>query len=292
MNYTEEAALFACAGDKLLGILAKPAVPAETGVIVIVGGPQYRVGSHRQFVLLSRALAAAGYPVLRFDYRGMGDSEGQQRDFDSVSADIAAAIDVLQERMPSVKQVALWGLCDGASAALLYCFETHDPRVSGLCLLNPWVRSAASLARTRVKHYYVQRLKQKEFWTKLLQGGVALKALTGLMGNIRLALNGVGNPAASASASIQQPFQQRMAAAWDGYTHNILLLLSGEDYTAKEFLDYAKKDAAWKNALRHPRLERHDLQGVDHTFSSNASRALVAEQTLGWLECQTVQRNV
>ena len=278
MNYTEETALFACAGDNLLGILAKPETPSETGVIVIVGGPQYRVGSHRQFVLLSRALAAAGYPVLRFDYRGMGDSEGQQRDFEAVSADISAAIDVLQDRMSSVKQVALWGLCDGASAALLYCFETHDPRVSGLCLLNPWIRSEASLARTQIKHYYVQRLMQKEFWNKLLRGGVAIRACAGLMRNIRMA---AATPDRSASA--QQPFQQRMAGAWDRFSGSFLLLLSGEDYTAKEFLEYASKDAVWNNALTDPRLVRHDLQGADHTFSSAASRTVVENLTLAWL---------
>ena len=287
MNYTEETALFACAGETLLGILAKPETPAETGVIVIVGGPQYRVGSHRQFVLLSRALAAAGYPVLRFDYRGMGDSEGQPRDFQAVSADIAAAIDALLERMPSVEQVALWGLCDGASAALLYCYETHDPRVSGLCLLNPWVRSEASLARTQVKHYYVQRLMQKEFWVKLLRGGVDLKALTGLMRNIRVAFNGTvdSDEVASASASgrltaSQLPFQHRMAAAWNSFNGRIFLLLSSEDYAAKEFLEYASKDIARKNAFVHPRLVRHDVHGVDHTFSSAVSRAKAEDLTL------------
>lgn len=297
MNYTEETALFACAGDQLLGILARPVTPAETGVIVIVGGPQYRVGSHRQFVLLSRALAAAGYAVLRFDYRGMGDSEGQQRGFETISADIAAAIDMLQKRTPSVKQVALWGLCDGASAALLYCFETHDPRVNGLCLLNPWVRSEASLARTQVKHYYVRRVMQPEFWIKVLRGKVAYKALAGLACNLRVSFTGVANAGSGASASdrpamSERPFQQRMAVAWDGFAGNILLLLSGEDYTAKEFLEYLSKDAAWKNALKHPHLVRHDLQGLDHTFSSNASRALVTGHTLDWLACQTVQCKV
>lgn len=281
MNYTEETAFFACAGDTLLGILAKPETPLKTGVIVIVGGPQYRVGSHRQFVLLSRTLAAAGYAVLRFDYRGMGDSEGEQRDFETVTADIAAAIDAMQQRLPAVKQVALWGLCDGASAALLYCDETRDQRVRGLCLLNPWVRSEASLARTQVKHYYVQRLMQKEFWSKLLRGGVAPKVLSGLVRNIRLAFTGArGSGPFGRSAAAKQLFQYRMAIAWDNFDGSIFLLLSGDDYTAKEFLEYVHTDAAWKNALTHPRLVRHDLKGADHTFSSVASRTKAENLTL------------
>jgi exosortase A-associated hydrolase 1 len=286
MIYTEETALFACEGDTLLGILAKPEMPAETGVVVIVGGPQYRVGSHRQFVLLSRTLADAGYAVLRFDYRGMGDSTGAQRDFEAVSADIAAAIDALQQRLPSIKQVALWGLCDGASAALLYCHETHDPRVSGLCLLNPWLRSEASLARTQVKHYYTRRLLQKEFWLKLLRGGVALKALPGLVRNIRVAFTAARGSVATAS---QQPFQHRMATAWNAFNGNMFLLLSGDDYTAKEFLEYTSKDAAWKNALTHPRLIRHNLPGADHTFSSAVSRAKAEDLTLSWV-CKSLAR--
>lgn len=285
MKYTEETALFDCGGEVLLGILAKPETPAQTGVIVVVGGPQYRVGSHRQFVLLSRALATAGFAVLRFDYRGMGDSEGEQRDFQCVSSDIATAVDVMHERIPSVKQVALWGLCDGASAALLYWNETHDPRVSRLCLVNPWLRSESSLARTQVKHYYTQRVMQKAFWTKLLRGKVAIKALAGLLRNICVAVTGARRSDATASApniskSSQQPYQQRMAAACDSFSGRILLLLSGEDYTAKEFLEYASRDAAWNNALTHPRLVRHDLQGADHTFSNTASRTQAEELTL------------
>lgn len=278
MNYTEEAVHFSCAGNTMLGVVSRPELPVETGVIVIVGGPQYRVGSHRQFVLLSRALAAAGYPVMRFDYQGMGDSQGEQRDFESVSPDIASAIDALLKQAPTVKNAVLWGLCDGASAALLYCHEMHDPRVSGLCLLNPWVRSEASLAKTQVKHYYTQRIRQKEFWIKLFSGGVAPSAIAGFIKKIQLSRS-----ASAKNAQPDQPFQERMATGWHGFAGRILLLLSAEDYTAKEFTEHANADPAWRNSMGRFHLQRHEIQGVDHTFSSAISRELVEKFTLDWL---------
>jgi exosortase A-associated hydrolase 1 len=278
MSYSEEVASFRCETSHLIGILSRPSIPLGTGVVIVVGGPQYRVGSHRQFVLLARALASAGYPVLRFDYRGMGDSEGSQRDFETVGPDIAAALDALHSRVPSVSKVVLWGLCDGASAALLYWEQTKDPRISGLCLLNPWVRSEASLARTQLRHYYTQRLRQKEFWRKLISGKVALAALSGFMRRIRLSVSGARPLALS-----QRPFQLRMAEGWNSFNGGVLLILSGDDYTAKEFLEYTRSHAAWQGALDRARLQRSDVPGVDHTFSSAASRKLAEELTLAWL---------
>ena len=189
-----------CEGQALVGLLSEPAsasasasasesdliaTPApDTGVLLIVGGPQYRVGSHRQFTLLGRALAGAGVPCLRLDYRGMGDAQGDQRDFEAVDADIAAAIDAWQREQPALKRVVLWGLCDAASAALLYVHRRRDPRVAGLCLANPWVRTATSLARAQVKHYYLDRLRQPAFWRKLLSGRVGLGAVRELLGKL------------------------------------------------------------------------------------------------------------
>jgi exosortase A-associated hydrolase 1 len=281
MNYTERAVAFACGQETLRGILAVPqGVNASVGVVVIVGGPQYRAGSHRQFVLLSRALAAARYPVMRFDYRGMGDSTGKQRDFSDVSLDVAAAIDALQSALPAIQKVALWGLCDGASAALLYCHETRDKRVRGLCLLNPWVRSEASLARAHVKHYYADRLRQKEFWIKLVSGKVAGAALAALWGNLMLAVRRSDQSKISAVT----PFQNRMALAWRNFGGGILLLLSDEDYTAKEFLEYVNSADSWKGLLQCAAVVRHDLHGADHTLSQNSSRMNVEVLTSQWLK--------
>jgi exosortase A-associated hydrolase 1 len=280
----EQALQFDCAGEALVGVLSHPSEPpavgAETAVLVVVGGPQYRVGSHRQFTLLCRALAAGGYPALRFDCRGMGDSSGALLDFEATGTDIEAAIDALQRARPSVRHVVLWGLCDGASAALLYLHDRSDPRVAGLCLVNPWVRSPESLARTHVKHYYLSRLMQADFWRKLARGEVARKAFTELARNLRLA--GRRGALASTTASTL-PFQHRMARAWQAFAGPMLLVLSGDDYTAHEFREHVRGESGWRGALEQGNVTRLDVATANHTFSEPVDARKVEEATLEWL---------
>lgn len=281
MNFVEQAFIFPCAGEKLLGIVALPESPSATGVLLMVGGPQYRVGSHRQFLLLSRALAEAGYTVMRFDYRGMGDSTGGFRDFDAVNDDVAAAIDVFQAKCPLIKQVVLWGLCDAASANLLYWDATQDERVGGMVLLNPWARSEATLAKTHIKHYYGQRLLQTEFWTKLLTGKLGIwRALRDFTTSLIYTRHFVaGNEELLAS-----PFRQRMMRAFESFPGPLLLILSGNDYTAKEFLQACQDSEPAQRALRGKHLTRFDLAMADHTFSSREWRQSVEAETLIWLQ--------
>ncbi|NUZ05182.1 hydrolase 1, exosortase A system-associated [Piscinibacter koreensis] len=274
----EQALLIDCAGERLVAIAHLPAEASSTGVVVIVGGPQYRAGSHRQFVLLARAVAAAGYAVLRFDVRGMGDSGGDVRSFEDLDADVGAAIDQLQRSAPSVRQVVLWGLCDGASAALLYCDRTGDPRVAGVCALNPWVRSEASLAKTHLKHYYRQRLLQREFWAKLLRFKVGPNAIADLLRKTAAAAAG-DRPDQDDAVS----YQQRMARGCARLKGRLLLVLSENDLTAREFADHVAGEAAWQRELALPRVERRTLEGADHTFSSLAAAAAVERITIDWL---------
>jgi exosortase A-associated hydrolase 1 len=277
MNPHEEPLVFECAGEALVGILSLPATHVRTAVVIVVGGPQYRAGSHRQFTLLARALADAGIPAMRFDHRGIGDSAGRQRPFDSIDADIGSAIDALVERLPSLERLVLFGLCDGASAALLYWHGIRDARVRGLCLVNPWVRDETSQARTTVKHYYARRLLEREFWAKLFRGQLGTAAIGELLHHIaRMRVRRANHDA--------RTFQARMASAWREFDGSLLLLLSGNDYTAKEFLEQTRGDARWAGALRHLRLERHDIEEADHTFSHLACREKMHALTLDWIE--------
>lgn len=278
----EEAFSFTCEGETLVGLLHHPtadaaASAAETGIIVIVGGPQYRAGSHRQFVHLARTLAAAGYPVLRFDVRGMGDSTGAPRSFEELSTDIRAAIDELVRRCPWMRRIVLWGLCDGASAALLYLHDRNDERVHALALANPWVRAPLTQARMQVRHYYWQRLRQREFWKKLLGGGVGVHALRDYAR--ALAMSTRRRPAEQAMLT----YQARMLAGWRNASLQTLLLLSKDDYTAREFAELSALDPSWRAATASPLVRRQVLDDADHTFSTQVHRTLVARLTREWL---------
>jgi exosortase A-associated hydrolase 1 len=276
---------FDCAGERLLGVLAEPqARRAEScGVLILVGGPQYRAGSHRQFVLLARRLAAEGVASLRFDYRGMGDSSGEARDFRAVDADIDAALTAFAQAAPHVARVVLLGLCDAASAALMHearaAHDTHDARAAGLVLLNPWVRDEVSFARVQVRHYYTARLRDATFWRKFMRGGVdGRAALRGFAERLHTAWRGRTSNDAPASA-----FQDEMAEGLRRFAGPVLLILSGNDLTAREFRDYTAQSPRWRGLLDAPRITRVDIDDADHTFSCAAWTQRVEETVLDWL---------
>ena len=277
---------FDVAGAPVLGILSLPEraeVRQRVGVLICVGGPQYRVGSHRQFVLLARRLAAAGYPTLRFDYRGIGDSDGVPRSFTEVGEDIAAASKALQDRVV-IEGVVLWGLCDAASAALL--FLNRRSRVHGLVLVNPWLRSEGSQAATQIKHYYGARFRSAEFWRKLIRGQFAWRdSIRSLAHTVRIAIRGQLARGVHADAA-EHLFQTKMANALRSFSGPVLLVLSGNDLTANEFLEYTRSDAAWSGLLDQPQITRVSLMEADHTFSCAKWRAWVEDETIRWLAGQ------
>jgi len=268
----------------LVGILSPAA--GSTGLLIVVGGPQYRIGSHRQFVKLCRAAAVQNIPAFRFDVSGMGDSSGEPTPFYQQSADIHAAISQFFLLQPQMTSVVLWGLCDGASAILLALRQQPDPRVSGLVLLNPWVRQQQSYAKTMVKHYYLKRLTNKEFWQKLFSGNFkVLQSVKSLWQNLQQANSKAVSVSNTPEASNEQNYVLHMQQSWSKLQAKVCVITSGEDLTAQEFLDLCQQQPEWHQLLQQ--AEHHHLPGANHTFSTEAWRQQVQQISCTFVLNQT-----
>jgi exosortase A-associated hydrolase 1 len=287
----EQALIFHCDGDEMVGIAHLPRAAKSIGVVFVVGGPQYRVGSHRQFTLMARALAQAGYPVLRFDYRGMGDSAGKARAFDAVDDDIAAALDALQRLQPQLRKFALFGLCDAASACMIYATR-KDARTIGLMVANPWVRSVAGEATAFLKHYYLKRFLQPTFWRNVVTGKFnVLGSIRGLIATVARARKGADAGRSEVQATIATSatatgnFVDRMLRGVQSNTMPTLLLTSQNDLTAQEFIDLSSSHDGWRRWKAHA-LVNHCTLNTDHTFSTPDGLQAAIASSIDWLHRQ------
>lgn len=277
----ERVIVFGCEGSELIGILHDAAIERQSGygVVVVVGGPQYRVGSHRQFVLLARDLARAGHVVLRFDYRGMGDSTGRSPGFENVGADLRAAVEALIRETPAVSRIAVYGLCDAASAAMIW--GVTDTRIDRLIVVNPWVRTAAGEAGAFVRHYYGRRLLQASLWKKVLSGGFAFgPAIRDLLAKVVAARRAE----APRDGGRGETFQQKMLAGFSTFNGKILVVLSEDDLTAKEFEALSGSDPAWRRSMSRSTVRVCHIPESDHTFSTLSAKESLQRTVREWLE--------
>ena len=185
----------------------------ETGLLLATGGSQTRVGSHRMYERLAKGLAERGITCLRFDRRGVGDSESEDPGFRGSGPDLAAAAAALRREAPALNRVFGFGLCDGATALTLFADEAG---LDGLVLVNPWLVEAAADAPppAAIRHHYRQRLLSLEGWKKLLTGSIDYGKL--MKGIIRISGRQSGSPLAAevvaAMARHRRPAQLILAS--------------------------------------------------------------------------------
>lgn len=281
--------VFPCGTDQLSGFLHRGSPDQKTGVVIVVaGGPQYRVGAHRQFVALARRVAAEGYPALRFDLRGMGDSSGQHRGYQHSREDISAAIDQLMAAEPQLEKVVLFGECSSASGILFYAYR--DPRVNRIALVNPWLRTHGGQAEVILKHYYLDRLTSKAFWKYVLTGKFnPLKSAASFFEVLTTYLRGrktlrTAGPTEKDTDIDNLPLPVKTAEGLRRFSGPALILMSGHDYIAREFDEVTKSSQAWAGLLSDRRVKRVDIAGADHTFSKAEWKSQAQNSLLDWMK--------
>ena len=165
---------FPCADATLAASLDE--AEGQVGVLLVTGGSQTRIGSHRMYERLAYTLANNGFPCFRYDRRGVGDSEGQDPGFRGSGPDIAAAAAAFRRHRPGLEHVIGFGLCDGATALALHGAEA---RLDGLILVNPWLVEAevGEVPPAAIRRHYRDRLLSKDGWQKIASGSISYRKL-------------------------------------------------------------------------------------------------------------------
>ena len=280
---SERAVVIDCENGPIVAVIHRPDQPAlgVTPLILVVGGPQTRVGSHRQFVLLARALCDRGIPVLRFDYQGMGDSPGEQSSFLEAVPSLKNVVNYFANEMGS-DSVAFWGLCDAVSLIFLYLDMTQDSRVSHIIALNPWVRQTKSEAQVMLRHYYLRRLVSPGFWKRVFKFDLNIGAsVKDLVINLQKAFgkNAEGQSRGSSSEVrkiyTEENYVEAMRTGLSGFRGKLSLVLSGNDLTADEFRMLLSQDNNWNEIVNERLVSKLEIDDANHTFSSERWRQQV-----------------
>jgi hypothetical protein len=158
--------------------------------------------------------------------------------------------------------------------------------VSGLVLLNPWVRTEQGVARVHLRHYYVQRLLQASLWQKVARGEFKFREAAAALAKFVLDAMGRGSSSGSVdeSPASESPLPDRVEAALRRFQGRLLLILSGNDLVAQEFNDLAKRSQNWRRLLEDRRVTRHDLPEANHTFARREWRNRVERWTEAWVK--------
>jgi exosortase A-associated hydrolase 1 len=169
---------FACEGEALVGTLDD--AEGEAGLLLVSGGNEIRAGAFAGQAQLATKVAAAGYPVFRYDRRGIGDSTGDNGGFRSSGPDIAAALAAFEAELPGLERVVGFGNCDAASALMLNGGAGCD----ALVLANPWTieHDDGALPPEAIRARYAEKLRNPRELVRLATGKVSLRKLAGGIG--------------------------------------------------------------------------------------------------------------
>ena len=255
---------FTCEGATLGGSLDE--AEGSSGLLIVTGGSQTRIGSHRMFERLAASVAAAGHPCFRFDRRGVGDSEGEDPGYKESGPDIAAALGAFRASCPQLERIVGFGLCDGGTALSLFGAQAG---IDALLLANPWFVEAETDAppAAAIKLHYRDRLMSVDGWKKLLGGSVSYKKI--LKGLLKIA------------APPPTDLAGEVARALSARSLPLTMVLARRDNTAVAAADIWNSPAY--RSIRANNPEPIFIETDSHTFARAGDEAALGEAVLGAL---------
>jgi len=175
---SEQPFFFELGEDRLFAMLHRPLTGTPKRAVVMCHAlAEEKLWSHRVYVSLARTLAQRGMAVLRFDFRGEGDSdlEFEQAGIATRIEDAVRAAGLMLELLSEMPGVVLFGHRLGGAIAAAATLEL-GARASGLIVWDPLPSGKeylAQLLRANVAAQMIQGrvTRTKEALTAALEAG-------------------------------------------------------------------------------------------------------------------------
>jgi alpha/beta superfamily hydrolase len=297
-------------GQVLFGMLHEPQRPVP-GVVVLLLSPgvKMRVAPHRMYNKMADRFVRLGYTVFRFDFHGLGDSEGEAPEpmladlycatqTGRYVSDTICAMDWMQ-RHHGASQFIAAGLCGGALTGLLAA--ERDARITELVALSiPVILDGANVDASRfmtaaelkgTRTAYLEKLKPGNWrsWLRLLtfqsDYRTLLRALgRPLLARLRPAEPAAEDPASPAVADNTNPFFAPAFVKMASTSRKMLLVFAETDRLYWEFeAKFLERHAAALAPLRN-QYHVHVTARANHIFSFTEWQRDMLDECCRWLE--------
>lgn len=273
--------------NALFGILSRPACApsgeAPPPIILLSAGTVHRIGPHRWYVQLARRFAALGFPVLRVDLSGIGDSAAPAGCTENLCyprdmlEDVDEAMRLLTSRTGAGRFV-LAGLCSGGD--ITFQKALADPRVASAVIINPrtfCVNDLEDVETYKRARYWLDALLDRRKLSRLIRGHVDVGNAVGVLwANVKRIVSRPrligpgGGRVEDVPASLRHLAERGV---------DTLLVVAAHD-PGVEYVDmHQPRQMRSLKKLRD--FRRIELDGTDHTFTSIFAQRLVADLIVG-----------
>jgi len=310
-------------GDKLFGIVHVPEKSMfgnkRVGINLLNPGIKYRVAPNRLNVKIARKLCEKGYYVLRFDPKGIGDSEGELPD-NVLVADIWEKIEMgllVEDTITAndvfvmnykINELILAGNCGGAMTSLLTAEK--DARVNGLVLIDIPIdlRTAKSTFADKAAvggkkaewlfFEYVKRIFRLESWIRFVSLQSDYRALWAV---IKMKLKKTfskfeNNKTTFGSTEVlceQHGLNRLFFRAFESFIKShkpILFILAGNDKGTEIFQNYFEKIYLKKNSFYNRFIKIHLIENANHIYTMYEWQQSLINQLLLWISDESPVR--
>jgi len=270
-----------------MGILHTPGdhecVTQRVGIILLNSGIRQRVGPYRQYVKLARRLCQAGFYALRFDFPGIGDSEGDvqgisksQRQFLDQNDSTTNAIDFLKAET-GINRVGLLGLCGGAYSALRAGAADH--RVDFLLLLSLPVEDLGDFSERAVSRAVMRQYLRKTLQWRSWLNFILLRSNFRSMSRAIVQLSSYHRRGSLIDESLWQAFE-----GFTGSGKPVLFIFGGGDPLYRAFVVGFGRRLPSLDRIRKQHYEVHVVERSDHVFSQVRWQEKAFDKSIAWLQ--------